>query len=93
MPDHVHLFTRAAPEAKDLARWMECWKSLGARQLKLRLGITPPLWETDYFDRFLRSSDNYREKWDYVAMNPVRAGLCSRAEDWRWKGRRVDLWF
>ncbi len=93
MPDHVHLFARPAVEAKSLARWVETWKSIGARTLATALKIRPPLWQADYFDRFLRSTDNYSEKWDYVQMNPVRAGLCARPEDWPWKGCLFELTF
>ena len=93
MPDQVHLFACAALGAKPLAQWMETWKSLSARQLKQALQIEPPLWQRDYFDRFLRSTASYSQKWDYVANNPVRAGLCAHAEDWPWKGRLVDLRF
>jgi putative transposase len=91
MPDHVHLFARAARDAKPLAGWIETWKSLSSRRLKKVLLLTPPLWQRDYFDRFLRSADSYSEKWDYVAANPVRKGLCGRPGDWPWKGRLFDL--
>jgi putative transposase len=93
MPDHVHFFARAAIDAKPLADWMETWKSLSSRQLKQPLGLASSLWQRDYFDRFLRSAESYSEKWDYVANNPVRAGLCARPEDWPWKGRLFDLQF
>jgi len=93
MPDHVHLFARAATDAKPLAQWVETWKSLSSRQLKTQLGLEPPLWQRDYFDRFLRSADNYSEKWDYVAMNPVRKKLCEKPDDWPWKGRLNELRF
>lgn len=93
MPDHVHLFARRASDAKTLSEWMETWKSLSSRRLKAALQLATPLWQKDYFDRFLRSADNYSEKWDYVAMNPVRKGLCAKPEDWPWKGRISDLRF
>ena len=93
MPDHVHLFARPRPDAKILSKWMETWKSLSSRRLKQRLQLAPPLWQKDYFDRFLRSAESYAEKWDYVAMNPVRKGLCAKPEDWPWKGRIFDLRF
>ena len=93
MPDHVHFFARAALDAKPLAKWVETWKSLSARRLKAAGHITPPLWQRDYFDRFLRSAENYSEKWDYVAQNPVRAGLCAHPEEWPWRGRLHDLQF
>lgn len=91
MPDHVHLFARATLDAKPLAHWVRTWKSLSARQISSDLRIPAPIWQRDYFDRFLRSADNYSEKWDYVAENPVRKNFCREAKDWRWKGRIHDL--
>jgi putative transposase len=91
MPDHVHLFARAAYDAKPLSKWMEMWKSVSSRLHKTQLGLELPLWQRDYFDRFLRSADNYSLKWDYVALNPVRKRLCGNPEDWPWKGRLNDL--
>ena len=91
MPDHLHLFARPAFAAKSLASWIQTWKSLSSRRLTaLRCG-KGQLWQSDYFDRYLRSSESYREKWDYVAMNPVRKGLCERPEDWPWRGKLADL--
>ena len=93
MPDHVHFFVQAAPGAKLLATWVNTWKSLSTRRLASASGISPPFWQRDYFDRFLRSKDNYRQKWDYIALNPVRKNLCANPEDWPWKGRLFDLTF
>src|SRR5256714_15130592 len=93
MPDHVHLFVRPAPNAKLLAEWMKSWKSISARRLKPTLRWHDHLWQDDYFDRFLRSAESYTDKWNYVANNPVRKGLCRRSEDWPWRGRLHDLTF
>jgi len=93
MPDHVHLFARAGLDAKSLAVWMQTWKSLTSRQLCAQLSIEPPLWQKDYFDRFLRSNENYREKWWYVLLNPVRKGLCRVPEEWPWQGELHKLKF
>jgi len=93
MPDHVHVFARAATDAKPLARWVQTWKSLSSRRLAADLKVTPPIWQKNYFDRFLRSADNYGEKWNYVAANPVRKGLVSTAEACPWQGKMEDLTF
>jgi hypothetical protein len=34
------------------------------------------------FDRALRAVKEYNEKVEYLHLNPVRAGLVSRPEDW-----------
>ena len=86
MPDHVHFFARHTSQAETTARWVKLWKSLSARQINRILKIEPPIWQEEYFDRFLRSADNYAEKWAYVASNPVRANLVERTEDWPYQG-------
>ena len=93
LPDHIHLMARAAVDAKPLAQWVETWKSLSSRRLKARTGLAPPLWQRDYFDRFLRSAENYSEKWHSITMNPVRKKLCAEPDSWPWKGRMHDLMF
>ena len=91
MPDHVHLFARQAPASDSLAKWMGMWKSVSARRIAKLMSIDPPVWQEDYFDRFLRSSENYSEKWAYVDANPVRAGLIADGAAWPYRGRITDL--
>jgi putative transposase len=93
MPDHVHLFARAARESDPMAEWVKMWKSVSARRLKIPLCLTAPMWQADYFDRFLRTGESYAEKWAYVEANPVREGLVSRPEEWKHKGRIHELRF
>lgn len=93
MPDHVHLFARPARSAKSLARWVQTWKSLSSRAIAKDLAIKPPIWQRDYFDRFLRSTDNYVEKWRYVVGNPVRKALVSDSAEWPWQGAIHELAF
>ena len=49
-----------------------------------RRGASGELWQPRFFDRALRSVKEYNEKVEYIHLNPVRAGLVSRPEDWRW---------
>jgi len=42
------------------------------------------LWRPRFFDRALRSVKQYNEKVEYIHLNPVKAGLVSHPEDWRW---------
>jgi putative transposase len=41
-------------------------------------------WQRDFFDHRLRNDQELQEKTSYILMNPVRRGLCVRAEDWVW---------
>ncbi len=47
-------------------------------------------WQRDFFDHRLRKDESYIEKAHYIRMNPVRAGLIARSEDWPhvWESKR-----
>jgi len=93
MPDHVHFFARPEIGARRMADWVEMWKSISSRQIAADLSINPPIWQPDYFDRYLRSSESYSEKWHYVEQNAVRAGLVEATEAWPYRGAIHDLMF
>ncbi len=86
MLDHIHLFARPTRTAKPLAQWIKTWKSISSRELSRALNVPSPIWQPNYFDHFIRSSQSYSEKWDYVSANPVRKNLVSRPSDWPWQG-------
>ncbi|MDA0322510.1 MAG: transposase [Verrucomicrobia bacterium] len=93
MPDHVHMFARPSLDADSMRSWVKMWKSVSSRKLTSGLGVDPPIWQEEYFDRYLRSAESYSEKWQYVRENPVRAGLVSSPNDWPYQGRIHDLQF
>lgn len=91
MPDHVHFFARPEIDASPMAKWIQMWKGVSSRGISKALKIPVPIWQADYFDRYLRSGESYSEKWDYVEQNAVRAGLVQRVEDWSYRGIIHDL--
>ena len=51
--------------------------------------VRPPmhhLFQMQCWDTQLRTSDSYAQKWEYVRNNPVRKGLCGKADDWPYQG-------
>jgi len=42
------------------------------------------LWQPRFSDRALRTVKEYNEKVEYIHLNPVKAGLATRPEDWPW---------
>ena len=80
MPDHVHLILTVAPDAKTtIGAWVKAFKAMVARH-EFR-------WQAGFFDHVLRSDESRREKWEYIRMNPVRAGLTADADDWPYAQR------
>ena len=91
MPDHVHFFATAVCESHSLSWFVGKWKEWTAKYCARRLAWQVPLWQPEFFDRVLRSSENYEQKWEYVWHNPVRAGLVANASDWTYQGARTEL--
>jgi len=86
MPDHVHFFCRAKTNAKALAVFMQAWKQWTSKRITRELGLPAPIWQEEFFDHVMRSTESYSQKWNYVRENPVRAGLASNSVGWPWQG-------
>ncbi len=85
MPDHVHLIvTSGRNSVVTIGQWVKAFKAVTADK-KFR-------WQKGFFDHVLRSEESRSEKWDYIRMNPVRAGLVERSVDWLYaeQFRRYD---
>src|SRR5207247_8853287 len=50
-----------------------------------------PISQREFWDRQLRRSESYAEKWEYVVNNPVRHGYVPRDKDWPYQGELFVL--
>ncbi len=83
MPNHVHVV--ATPlGANTLSAITHSWKSFTATAANRLLGRSGSFWAPEYFDRAIRNEQHFSDAVNYVEMNPVAAGLCERAEEWRY---------
>ncbi len=88
MPDHMHFFVRGNVDF-ELAKWINGLK----RSISIAVGATKkrPLWQPGFFDHLLRNDESYSQKWEYVRVNPVRAGLVKSADKWPHQGEVVVI--
>jgi putative DNA methylase len=87
MPNHVHtLFTPGV--GFKMSRVVHSWKSFTAHECNKTLGRTGQFWEREPFDRYIRNAKHFQNTVIYIENNPVKAGLCARAEDWQWSSAR-----
>jgi putative transposase len=81
MPEHVHLLTNE-PATDTLATFLQIFKQQTSRELK------PPnqkqFWQRRYYDFNVSSPEKFTEKIQYTHSNPVKRGLVSKPEDYRW---------
>jgi putative transposase len=83
LPDHWHCIGAPVyPVTISLA--MKSVKQSSMSAVNPSRGADGELWQPRFFDRALRTVKEYNEKVEYIHLNPVRAGLVSRPEDWRW---------
>lgn len=83
MPNHVHFMARF-DEGQSLSSAMHSLKSYTAHELKKIHPELPVIWQSESFDRYIRSEDHYLGRIQYIEENPVAAGLCERPEDFPW---------
>ena len=89
MPNHVHLIS--LPHEKDsLARLLRKTHSRYARRVNLANGWGGHLWQ-ERFHSFAMDELHLLAAVRYVELNPVRAGLCRLADDWRWSSVHSHL--
>jgi putative transposase len=89
MPNHVHLI--AVPEAADsLARFFGSAHLRYTRRINLRENWRGHLWQ-ERFHSFVMDERHLLAAVRYVELNPVRAGLCRRPEDWPWSSANAHL--
>jgi len=81
MPNHSHsLLTRF--DDWELAQLMHSHKSYTAHEANKLLNRTGQFWMDEYFDRYIRDAEHFRNTVRYIENNPVKAGLCSKPSDW-----------
>ena len=89
MPNHVHLIV--VPEtASGLAELLRTAHARYARIINRAHDWQGHLWQ-ERFHSFVMDDSHLLAAVRYVELNPVRAGLCGRPEDWRWSSVHAHL--
>ncbi|MEW6411158.1 MAG: transposase [Candidatus Zixiibacteriota bacterium] len=92
MPSHLHMLL-GFPKIAGLSRFMQSFKILSSKAVKIDVPqdhLAPfmttsgfRLWKPRFDDLIVTSDRQFRIKLEYIHNNPVRAGLVTRAEEWR----------
>jgi putative transposase len=83
LPDHGHAIFYPAPPLT-ISRVMESIQDGATKRINRSRREAGALFQPRFFDRALRTVREYHEKVEYIHLNPVKAGLASRPEDWPW---------
>jgi putative transposase len=77
MPDHIHLLFTPAEEIS-LERAMQFVKG----GFSFRLKAQGPVWQPSFSNHRVRDFADYENHREYIRMNPVRAGIVERPEEY-----------
>jgi len=81
MPNHTHSLLMRFDDW-ELGQLMHSHKSYTAHEANKLLNRTGQFWMDEYFDRYIRNAEHFRNTVRYIENNPVKAGLCSEPSDW-----------
>ena len=84
MGTHYHLLIEAPLER--LSRGMHRLNFQYARSFNDRHRRRGRLFADRFASYVIRDEEHYEAALDYILQNPIKAGLCKRASDWRWGG-------
>ena len=95
MPNHVHLLVRIY-EGESLSTILHSWKSWTSHEIHQKQRalneedkIFTPLWQRECWDRYIRHEQHFIDAVNYIHLNPVKAGLITRPEDWQWSSAKI----
>jgi putative transposase len=83
LPDHWHAIC-APPHPMSISLAIKSVKQSSTSGINRGRGTDGELWQPRFFDRALRTVQEYSETVEYIHLNPVKAGLVRGPQDWRW---------
>ena len=81
LDDHVHLVI--SPK-ESLSKIMHSIKSFTAHEINKIANKKGKLWQDENFDRVIRDEEEFLEKVNYIANNPIKGNLAERYENYKW---------
>lgn len=90
MTNHIHILA-VGERRYSLAKAMGCCQRRYATWINRRHDWSGHLWANRFYSTLLDEKHLWMAV-KYVELNPVRAGLVSRAEEWPWSSARAHAW-
>jgi len=90
MPNHVHAVVLPWPE-QVLSDILHSWKSYTANEAnKILDQVGEIFWQSESYNHWIRDDDERARLCRYITLNPVKARLCERPEDWMWSSAHPE---
>jgi REP element-mobilizing transposase RayT len=88
MPEHVHILCTPLADRQGwphpLPAILKVLKGSSARSVNRLAECFGPVWQEESFDHVVRAEEGFQDTLEYIRQNPVRRGLVTRPEAYRW---------
>lgn len=97
MPNHLHWILKPLRKKgmqksdSRIIPIVQRFKSYTSHAANKILRRTGPFWRREYYDHRIRNSEQLSKLIAYILDNPVKAGLCSRWNEWPWTFCSKDI--
>jgi putative transposase len=95
MPNHFHFVPEPSHE-KALSQFMQWLLTSHMRRYHKHYGGSGHIWQGRFKSFPVQRDEHFITVLRYVLQNPVRAGLCGSAREWKWSSlqrpQHVDPW-
>jgi putative transposase len=81
MPDHLHLLLTPSPTIS-LEKCVQLVKGGSSYQIHKERNEKLEIWQEGFYDWTVRDANDWRAKVEYIRLNPVRAKLVEKPQDW-----------
>jgi putative transposase len=88
MRDHVHLILTPSPLAS-LEKAMQFIKGGFSYRAKKELNFQGEIWQKGYNEHRIGDAEEFAKQVEYIWMNPVKAGLVERPEEYPYSSARL----
>jgi len=86
MPDHMHLII--IPRERSISECMKSIKGFSARHINEVYNRKGSIWQRGFYDYILGSEEMVLSRIKYIEENPVRKGMVTYAEDYKYNAIR-----
>jgi putative transposase len=90
MTNHFHLLITPTPPVS-LEKAVQFIKGGFSYRAKKELRVQGEIWQTSFYDRRVRDANEYLRFRHYIHMNPVRRGLVTGPEEFRYSSANLKL--
>jgi putative transposase len=90
MPDHLHVMITPS-STNSLEKAMQFIKGGSSYRLNHQCGQKMNLWNAGFHDWTIRDATDWNAKAEYIRLNPLKAGLVERPEDWPYSSANGKL--